>query len=128
MPRDWKERHQDFELRAMLSARNWRTEGESHESGIHCTGNTERDREIDWRSSSARTRGEEDDTGTALNINGWPKTHRPRPTGKVGENQGSEEIEKSPQLVRVPTPTFWKWAFFVGGRCIRVRCQCRIQF
>jgi hypothetical protein len=32
--------------------------------------------------------------------------------GKVGEDPGSKEIEKSPDLVRVPTPTSWKWAFF----------------
>jgi len=71
----------------------------SHESGIHCTWNTKRDWEIDWGSASARTEGEEDDTGTAQNISSRQEKNRSRTTGKVGENQGIKEIEKSPDPV-----------------------------
>jgi hypothetical protein len=77
----------------MLFARIWRTRGGKHESGIHYTGNQARDFKIESGIASARRRSEEDDT--AQNINGWQKKNRCRATGKVGENQGSNEVTPS---------------------------------
>ena len=43
------------------------------------------------RSSSARTRIEKDDTGTAEDVSSRQEKNRSRTTGTVGENQGREE-------------------------------------
>jgi hypothetical protein len=86
------------ELSSILSGRNCEPRGQ-HESGIHYTGNQGRDFKTESGSASARTRSEENNAGTAQNISGRQERNCRRTTGTVGENQGSKEIEKSPDLV-----------------------------
>ena len=78
----------------MLSIRTERTEGK-HEFGIYYTANQGRDFKTESGTASAGRWSEEDDTGTAQNISGWAKKNRGGTEKKVGENQGSKEIEKS---------------------------------
>jgi hypothetical protein len=54
-----------------------------------------RDFKIESGIASARRPSEEDDTGTRQNISGGQEKNSSRSAGKVGESQGSKEIEKS---------------------------------
>jgi hypothetical protein len=92
--------------------RNWRTEGASHESGVHYTGNQGRDFKTESGTASAGRWSEEDDTGTAQNISGRQKKNCSGTESPVEESQGIKETENSLDLVRVPTPAFLEVGVF----------------
>jgi hypothetical protein len=85
----------------MLSGRNWRTVGK-HESGIHYTGNQERDFKIESGITSARRR-EDESQGTAEDVSGWAKKNRGSAEKKVGEDQGRQDVK--PKVVRIEVRT-----------------------
>jgi hypothetical protein len=78
----------------MLFARICRTRGGKHESGIHYTANQGRDFKIESGIAIARRR-EDEGQGTAKNVSGGQEKNCSRTTGKMGEDQSSNEVTHS---------------------------------